>query len=109
MRELGVPGIAFLSTSYLDSEEPFPFDDWSQQHRESLSPEDYRPIRIEQCREMLDSGLFEFGAHTHTHADFRGRPDDCRRDVAQSVQVIRDLFQSREVAFAFPWGLTSTG
>lgn len=106
MQELGVPGVAFLSTSFLDSEDPFPFDEWSQTYRDRLPPEDYRPIRIAQCREMIASGLFEFGAHTHSHLDFRGRPEAFRQDVAQSVAIIRDLFQLDEVTFAFPWGAT---
>jgi peptidoglycan/xylan/chitin deacetylase (PgdA/CDA1 family) len=109
MRELGVPGIAFLSTSFLNSDEPFPFDEWSLAHRGQVRVREYRPLRIQQCREMLASGLFEFGAHTHTHQDFRGRPDDFLVDAAQSIEIVRDLFQLDEVPFAFPYGGTAQG
>jgi peptidoglycan/xylan/chitin deacetylase (PgdA/CDA1 family) len=109
MRELGVPGIAFLSTSFLDSADPFPFDQWSQEFRPWVRPEEYRPLRIQQCREMAESNLFEFGAHTHTHQDFRGRPEEFQLDVAQSVDIVRDLFQLEEVPFAFPYGGTAQG
>jgi peptidoglycan/xylan/chitin deacetylase (PgdA/CDA1 family) len=109
MRELGVPGIAFLSTSFLDSDEPFPFDPWSRAYRHRVPAEEYRPLGTQQCREMLASGLFEFGAHTHTHQDFRGRPDEFRADTAQSVDIVRNLFQLQEVPFAFPYGGTAQG
>jgi len=109
MRELGIPGIAFLSTSFLDSDEPFPCDPWSRAYRDRVPAQEYRPLRIKQCHEMLASGVFEFGAHTHTHQDFRGRPDDFRADTGQSVEIVRSLFQLPEVPFAFPYGGTAQG
>ncbi len=109
MKELRVPGVAFVSTSFLDSQEPFPFDEWSLKYRPQLAPEDYRPVTTDQCREMLASELFEFGAHTHTHTDLRGRPDVFCSDVSQSAAIVRELFQLEDVAFAFPWGSTANG
>jgi peptidoglycan/xylan/chitin deacetylase (PgdA/CDA1 family) len=109
MRELGIPGIAFLSTSFLDSDEPFPCDPWSRTYRDRVPAQEYRPLRTQQCHEMLASGVFEFGAHTHTHQDFRGRPDEFRADSAQSVEIVRNLFQLQEVPFAFPYGGTAQG
>jgi glycosyltransferase involved in cell wall biosynthesis/peptidoglycan/xylan/chitin deacetylase (PgdA/CDA1 family) len=108
MQELGVRGIAYLSTAFLDSEDPFPFDEYSLTHRDKLPPEEYRPLKTSQCREMLDSGLFEFGAHAHSHLDFRGRPEEFRQDVSQSISVLRQKFQLQDVAFAYPWGVTGT-
>jgi peptidoglycan/xylan/chitin deacetylase (PgdA/CDA1 family) len=109
MKELGVPGIAFLSTAFLDSEDPFPFDEYSLKYRDRLPPEEYRPLKVSQCREMLASGLFEFGAHTHTHGDFRGRPDEFRHDVSKSVATLRQLFQIDNIPLAYPWGATGDG
>ena len=43
---------------------------------------------------MLGSGLIEHGAHTHTHADFRGRPDDMLADLATNLAVLRDNLAS---------------
>jgi peptidoglycan/xylan/chitin deacetylase (PgdA/CDA1 family) len=109
LRELGIPAVAFLCTAYLDSSDPFPFDAWGQAYRNSVRPEAFRPMRVDQCRAMAESGLFAFGAHTHTHQDFRGRCDDLRRDLRQSVDIVRELFASREVPFAFPYGKTDLG
>jgi hypothetical protein len=58
---------------------------------------------------MAASGLIEFGAHTHTHQDFRGRPAELRRDLEQSVALVREWFSPDEVPFAFPYGRAHTG
>ena len=55
-------------------------------------------------REMLDEGLIEIGSHTHTHGDFRGRPDAFRRDLQTSLDVLRDKLGVEGVTFAFPYG-----
>lgn len=109
LRELGIPAQAFLATAYLDWSDPFPFDRWGQAFLGQAPPEAFRPLRVDQCRAMAASGLLEFGAHTHTHQDFRGRADDLRRDLRRSVNIIRDLFEPNEVAFAFPYGKTCLG
>src|SRR5262249_23207598 len=71
--------------------------------------ESYRPLSVAQCHDMAVSGLVEFGAHTHTHQDFRGRPEELRRDLRQSVDIVRELFGAAEVPFAFPYGKTDLG
>ncbi len=109
LRELEIPAVAFLCTAYLDSPDPFPFDAWGQAYRDAVRPEDFLPLRVDQCRAMAESRLFEFGAHTHTHQDFRGRPDELRRDLRQSVEIVRDVFEIRDVPFAFPYGKTRLG
>lgn len=109
MRALGIPGTAFLATSFLDSQLPFPFDDWGLRFQDRLPPESYRPLSVTQCLQMRDSGLFDFGAHTHTHQDFRGRPHQFRQEVELSIKIIRDLFDQDEVPFAFPWGSVAHG
>jgi peptidoglycan/xylan/chitin deacetylase (PgdA/CDA1 family) len=104
LREFRVPATIFLATAYLGSTAPFPFDTWGLKHRDALPADAYRPLSIEQCREMADGGLIELGAHTHTHRDLRGRPDAFREDVQISVDVLRSTFGASEVMFAFPFG-----
>jgi peptidoglycan/xylan/chitin deacetylase (PgdA/CDA1 family) len=58
---------------------------------------------------MLETGLIEIGAHTHTHADFRGRPFDFERDLRISVDAVQELFSQEEVSFAFPYGSRYAG
>src|SRR5262249_11297317 len=49
------------------------------------------------------------GAHTHTHRDFRGRPDEFEEDLAGCVAQLRDAFGVEEIPFAFPFGMLSDG
>jgi peptidoglycan/xylan/chitin deacetylase (PgdA/CDA1 family) len=104
LREYHVPATLFVSTAYLDSQGPFPFDPWGARYRDIAPPETYRPLTSAQCREMADEGLVELGAHTHTHADCRGAPEKFREDVQTSVDILRARFGLKEVTFAFPFG-----
>jgi len=109
MKELQVPGAAFLSTSFVGSQDPFPFDDWARIHQAHVPPQEYRPLSWDQCHEMHESGCFEFGVHTHSHLDFRGKADAFRKDLVQSIEIIRQQFQLPSVPFAFPFGATAQG
>jgi peptidoglycan/xylan/chitin deacetylase (PgdA/CDA1 family) len=109
MKRLDVPATVFVNTAYLDSDEPFPFDAWGVAHRDRVPLERVRPLRTDECREMMQSGLIEIGAHTHTHEDFRGRPDSFREDLALSVRIVRELFGVDDVTFAFPYGSEHAG
>jgi len=104
MQELKVPATIFVNTAYLDSDAPFPFDYWGLEHREQLPVEAYRPLSVEQCQEMVGTGLIDFGAHTHTHRDLRSDPQQFADDVEKSVDIVRSIFRQDEVMFAFPYG-----
>lgn len=104
-----VPATVFLTTAYLDGEGPFFFDRWALDHQRRIPPQAYRPLRWAQCREMADSGLVTFGAHLHTHRDWRGQPDAFRRDLQRSVEIVSELTNGPPVLFAFPFGKPSRG
>jgi glycosyltransferase involved in cell wall biosynthesis/peptidoglycan/xylan/chitin deacetylase (PgdA/CDA1 family) len=104
LKELRAPATILVCTAFLNGEAPFPFDPWGHAFRDRVPAECWRPLRTDECREMLDSGLIEFGAHTHTHQDFRARPADFRDDLAISVRAMREQFGLDEVGFAFPFG-----
>ncbi len=109
LRELHLPATVFLATAYLDSEQPFPFDHWGQTHSRSAPAAAYRPMTVEQCREMAASGLIDFGAHTHTHEDFRDRPIAFREDLETNIAVLKKMFGRSDVSFAFPYGTPHLG
>jgi len=104
LQELEVPATVFLSTAYLDSTEPFPFDAWGIKYRDAAPPESYRPLTVVQCREMAAEGSILFGAHTHSHRDYRRRPQAFQRDLQTSVDIVRSLFRVGRVTSAFPYG-----
>jgi peptidoglycan/xylan/chitin deacetylase (PgdA/CDA1 family) len=109
LRDLRVPATIFVNTAFLDSAAPFPFDKWGLTHRHDAPPDAYLPLTAAQCREMHASGLIDLGAHTHTHQDFRGRPDAFQRDLQTCVELIRESFGIRDATFAFPFGRRRSG
>lgn len=109
LRELGVPATVFLATAYLDSSEPFPSDDWSAAGSHDVPAEAWRPLTTDECREMALDGLIELGAHTHTHADFRDRPDALYDDLLICREELRSRFGINNPTFAFPYGTRSLG
>ena len=104
LSELGLPATVFISTAFLDRQEPFPFDRWAQQYCDVVSAETYRPITENQCREMADSGLITLGAHTHTHRDLRGCASEFQTDLADGLRQLDARFGCRSRALSFPFG-----
>ncbi len=104
LRELGLPATLFVSTAYLDSADPLPFDRWARRHRHAVPAVSYRPATALECREMAASGLIAIGSHGHLHDDFRGRPDEFRADLAMSIERLDSHFGRRTWPLAFPYG-----
>lgn len=109
LKKLQVPATIFLATAYLDSPNQFPSDDWSEAGSPKVPSLSWKPLTTDQCREMQQSGLIELAAHTHTHADFRDRPEALRRDLRECLDVLRDKFGLADATFAFPYGTKATG
>jgi peptidoglycan/xylan/chitin deacetylase (PgdA/CDA1 family) len=109
LREEQIPATLFLATAYLDSTDPFPFDDWRHSGQAGVSERHWKPITTSQCLEMSQSGLIELGAHTHKHEDFRNRPDDLYHDLLACKSVLFERFGVENPTFAFPYGTRSTG
>src|SRR5206468_1016174 len=53
--------------------------------------------------------LVELGAHTHTHADFRGRPEAMRADLELNLRLLRGRFGVERPAFSLPYGTKRDG
>ena len=109
LKRLRVPATIFLATAYLDSELPFPSDDWLAAGSSDVPAESWRPLTTQQCREMQQGGLIELAAHTHTHADFRGRPAALHEDLLHCLAELHERFGLKDAAFAFPYGTKRTG
>src|SRR5690606_15967920 len=92
LRRLKIPATVFLATAYLDSSRPFPCDDWSVTGQDDVPASAWRPLTTNECAEMQQSGLIELGAHTHTHQDFRNRPEALRDDLIQNIAELKDRF-----------------
>jgi peptidoglycan/xylan/chitin deacetylase (PgdA/CDA1 family) len=104
LREWNVPATIFVATKYLDTDRPFPFDDWSATGTSRVPASAWRPLGSSECEEMLASGLIELGAHTHSHERFLGRRDDFRRDMQICLDTLSERFGIEQPTFAFPFG-----
>lgn len=109
LTSLCVPATLFLATAYLDSKEPFPSDDWTAAGQPGVPKEAWRPLTTDEVERLIANGLVDLGAHTHTHADFRGRPAEFAADLAKNLAVLRERFGVEQPAFAFPYGTISDG
>lgn len=109
LQELKVPATIFLATAYLESDEPFPFDDWSAAGSSAVHRDSWIPLTQSQCEEMLDGGLVELAAHTHTHADFRNNPEFLAADLDLCLNSLNRRFGITDPTFAFPYGTRRLG
>ena len=109
LKELQVPATIFLATAYLNSTVPFPFDDWFQKGTSQVCSETWRALTYHECEQLLDSGVVEFGSHTHTHEDFRGRPDAFRDNLSESMDLLRDRFGIVSPTLSLPYGIVKAG
>lgn len=109
LKEFKIPATVFISTAFLDSIEPFPFDHWAKQFLTDVPRRDWLPIQSKNLEQMLDSDLIDVGAHTHTHQDFRTRPHDFARDLNVGIEQLQNRFCEGELPFAFPYGIPRLG
>lgn len=109
LKKLSVPASVFVCTALLGKPGPMPFDPWGRAHAGRVPESCFRSLSLRECSEMLDSGLIDLGAHTHTHDDFRGRPDDLYNDMTRCVMELRTRFNIEDPTFAFPFGTPSLG
>ena len=109
LKELQIPATIFLATGYLDSDRPFPFDDWSAKGADAVDRLTWRSLTRQECEQCLDSDVVEFGSHTHTHEDFRNRPHDFSESLEQSCDLLRREFGIRRPALSLPYGIINRG
>lgn len=109
LTHLRVPATLFLATAYLDSNRPFPSDDWSVAGMPGVPSEAWRPLTTEECRRLAANGLVELGAHTHTHGDFRGRPKELAADLKENLDILRERFEVEHLPLALPYGTKDDG
>lgn len=109
LQELGIPATVFVSTAYVGQSEPFPFDAWGQAYTGIAPADSYLPMGFEECAKLMSSQLVEIGAHTHSHADFRGRPAVFRRDMEACLATLSEKLNVTCPTFAFPYGCPRLG
>ena len=65
----------------------------------------FRMLTAQAVKEMNQSGLVEFGAHTHTHRVLtRLSSDECKNEIELSVRGVEELSGRACRFFAYPLG-----
>jgi peptidoglycan/xylan/chitin deacetylase (PgdA/CDA1 family) len=108
LHALNVPATVFLTTAYLDRNEPFPFDDWTGINSTMVPRDAWRPMTLQQCKELAHDPLIEIGAHSHTHVDFRASPSRFERDLRQCLRFLVEQLSVTAPPFAFPFGIVNS-
>ena len=106
LRRHQVPSTVFVATAHVGAER-LPFDDWDAR---DLAPiEATRAATLAELEALADDPLVSIGAHTHTHDDFRGRPDAFEADLRHNLHWLATRLDVEEPALAFPYGRTAYG
>lgn len=106
LRRLDVPSTLFLASAHVGAAR-LPFDDWEA--RDAAPVETTRAATLAELHHLADDPLVTFGAHTHTHGDFRDRPDAFEADLGRNLHWLSESFDVNRPALAFPYGRTAYG
>lgn len=109
LQRLKIPASVFVCTGMLGRQGPMPFDPWGRDYCNEVGPDCIRSLSISECEELIESGLIDLGSHTHSHADFRGRPGDLFEDLWRGAETLQRRFNISNPTFAFPFGTPSLG
>jgi peptidoglycan/xylan/chitin deacetylase (PgdA/CDA1 family) len=104
LEELRVPATVYIATAFLDSTEPFPFDNWSGVRNPAVPPLSWRPLTTTECEQLGRHKLIELGAHTHTHGAFVDDAGALADDLSINLAMLRDRFGVERPTFAYPYG-----
>ena len=97
MQAAGVPGTAFISTGFVDTDRVFA-------HDAKRSPFRFANLTREDLKVMVASG-FEMGAHTINHVDLGTCPREAAEaEIKGSVAELERLTGRRVSLFSFPFG-----
>lgn len=102
MKKYGATGTLYLVTDRHDR-------DWStnkKAHHNSGELMNEPKLSDEQVQEMVDSKVFELGAHTLTHANLSKLPNDEKLvEIQESKQQLEQQFNTPVSSFAYPFGI----
>lgn len=104
LEELGVPATIYLATGFLDSDRPFPFDNWDGCRVPGVPAVSWKPLTTAECHQLASHPLIELGAHTHSHGAFVDDPQALAADLAINLRVLREEFGVERPTFAYPYG-----
>jgi len=106
-----IPATLFVVTSFVGSQEPYPFDRWGQKNRCRTPSIAWRPITWGETEECLKSGWVSVGSHSHSHLNALDSSDG---QLAEEAGVSRELLirylgPDHAALYAYPYGSSRLG
>lgn len=104
MKKYGAKGTLYLVADRHDR-------DWStlkKAHHNNGELKNEAKLSDQQVSEMIDSGVFELGGHTDTHANLSKLSVEAKQtEIATTKTKLEDLFDTTITSFAYPFGIYS--
>lgn len=101
LQKYGFPATVFIATSYIDKEEPFPWDikkGWQKFHEEDL------PLKSWHILDMQSKGL-EIGSHSVSHRNLTEiGHSQILYELRESKRRLEDLTGQTILSFCYPRG-----
>lgn len=111
LKRCNAPATLSIITGAVDRAAPLPSDKWAVKHRQTVSPETWKPIKWNEIEKCLASGLVTLGAHSDKHL----KANDCTRaqieeEVERSAEILYERFGKTNVpVYAYPYGNSHLG
>jgi peptidoglycan/xylan/chitin deacetylase (PgdA/CDA1 family) len=100
LRRLGIPATFFVSTGYVDSDQPFPWRASRLQPGDDMAA----PLRREHLQELTKLG-FELGSHTVSHPRLTTLSiQQALEELTNSKRFLEELTAATCRFFAYPFG-----
>jgi len=84
-------------------------NDWStkkKKHHDSGELAKDKKLSDQQVTELLESGCFELGGHTHSHANLHSlNPEQKIAEIKNSKDALEQTFKTEVTSFAYPFGI----
>ena len=106
LRRHGAPATLSVVTKYVGSNEPMPFDRWSRQNRDRVSPSVWRAATWDEIEQCVSSGLVTISSHSHEHRiGSNCTVEELRAEAESSRDVLRSrLGHHLPLYYAYPYG-----
>jgi len=107
----GIPATFFVSTAFIDSHEPMPFDLWGRLNRNRVTPDTWRPVGWRELEKAAKTGLVTIGSHSHSHLEGRGCSAQRMRTEAEASRgyLRQHLGANHARIYAYPYGNSRLG
>ena len=107
----GIPATLFVTTAFVGTCEPMPFDRWGTLNRHRVDAETWLPAGWADIEQALSTGLISIGSHSHRHLEGRECSSErCAEEANRSRQELHTRLGCDQArTYAYPFGSSRHG